>query len=170
MLQSRLALQQQDCDGELHAELRFQTRSRTMAEKGVNVRLIAADVNTVDPGGGDVVLSQEPQRGIHDGLLDRPAGESFDQVARGGEHPRMTEATHDRIGVESATGRLEETERRFERVVGGRPPERREIGGGRAIFGRVPGVERFRHRSEIPSNAARLRRRNPERVGGLHGC
>ena len=109
-----------------------------MAEERVDVALIAAHFDTIDAGGRDVVLTDQPQRGIHHRLLDRAAGKPLDQIAWRGKHPRAAEAVDDRARIEPAAGGLEEPERRFEHVVCRRRAERREIGGDRPLSAACP--------------------------------
>src|SRR6185503_14774264 len=101
-------------------------------------------------------LRDEAERRIHCGLLNRPAREALDQIARRRKHPRAPETIHDGGRLVAAAGSLKKSERGLEDVVGGREANRGEIRGDAAIFGGVAGVKGLRHRAEVAPYAAGL--------------
>src|SRR5215472_4363186 len=88
--------------------------------------------------------------------------------ARGNESPRLAEAAHNRIGIESATGCLEKSKRRFQNIVCGCPAKSCEIGRDGSVFRGVPSLKRLGHRTEIVSKTSAFGRADSDGVDGLH--
>src|SRR5215472_7334413 len=93
----------------------------------------------------------------------------LDRNARGNERPRLAEAAHDRVRIESASGSLEKSKRRFQNIVRGSPAESGEIGRDGSVLRGVPCLERLGHRTEIVSEASAFRGANSDGVDRLHG-
>src|SRR6267378_3425328 len=76
----------------------------------------------------------------------------------------MAGCDNDPVGIETAACGLKETERRLQNVVGGRPSERGKVDGYSPIFSGVSRLERFRHGTEIISEAPAFSGDNTKRV------
>ncbi len=163
------AFEQQDRHAEFHRELCLQFVLGTMMDQRVRHVGIGADADMLHVFGADAVLLDQPQHFRHAGMRQRARRMRLDGNAGIGEGPRRAELAEDGILVVAAARSGEETARRLEDARRGCPAVGGKLGGSDAAFRRTPGMEGFRHRAEVFTQAGGLAagdRQRPQR--GVH--
>src|SRR5882762_3545975 len=126
--------------------------------------VIGAQVHLLHIPWFDVVLMDQAQHFTHGWMRQRSGRMRLYGNAGRCERPGFGKASNDRVGIETAACGLKETERRLQNVVGGRPSERGKVDGYSPIFSGVSRLERFRHGTEIISEAPAFSGDNTKRV------
>ena len=150
----RPAQNEHGSETEFHAELALEAGHRTVVREVARQQSIGSHAYAFNLVRRDVVGEHDFLQ-LADPRMRQPARRKrLDRDARVGDKgPRLAQRMHDRIGVALADISLEEAARAFEHRGGRGESHRREIGREYARFAGAPGVQWFRHGTEILAHA-----------------
>src|SRR5690242_979149 len=103
-------------------------------------------------------------------MRENTAGIWFDRNTRVHDAPRFPEPLRSFFANETATVNGIKSPRTVESVRIGRKPPRRKQGGGHAVFGGAPNMERLCHRAKVAANPGRQAGRDAETAAQSVAC
>src|ERR1700674_1110361 len=167
LAESRLALNQQDSEAELHAELGLKVVLRVMVNERVGKVAIRSHFDHLHILSFDLLAADEPLHLGHSGMRQRATGVRLDGDAGVGERPGLAELVENGGGIVAATKSVEEAAVSFQYLFSARPAESRQVSGKDSDLGGMSGMERLHHRSKVFAQPAGLTGCDSEGAGEL---